>query len=410
MEKRIVNLSEDLKKEALDFLKEIVRIPTENPPGMNYEKITSVIANKLEEFGYKVDIISPNDDELKKLVRFGGGKRPNVVGTLGNGNIKVAFNAHYDVVPAGDGWSVDPYAGIVKDGRLYGRGSADMKSGLAAQIFAVEALRRTKLLPSSLQVIQTIVPDEETVGNINAGTYYLIQKGVYKGIRYVIFTEPSGPDNLAYGHRGAIWAIVKVFGKKSHGGLPQLGIDAVRASIKMINKLYESLPDTTSAYNIIPDVAKKPSILVGTLKCGTWMNTVADYCEFGIVRRLIPEENLGEVRENILKILEEVSKETGVRYDYDEFYSVDTVSSDYNDKLYRIFTEKVKEVRKISPGLVLLAGTFDMRFTVKEGIVSINYGPGKIELAHATDEYVELKDFYDSIQVLAEVLKVLGNE
>lgn len=201
---------------------------------------------------------------------------------------------------------------------------------------------------------------------------------------------------------------MKVFGKKSHGGLPQLGIDAIKASIKMINKLYDSVPELTSSYNIIPEVAKKPSILIGTLKCGSWMNTVADYCEFTIVRRLIPEENLESVRENIIKVLEDVSKETKTNYEYDEFYAIDTMISNPNDKLYKILSEVIKTTRGKVPDLVLSPGTFDIRFTIREGIPSINYGPGRIEQAHATDEYVELKDFYDSIKVLALTLYELG--
>jgi len=404
---KINGIIEEIKEEALTFLKELISIPTENPPGLNYDKIVNVIKNKLEELGYKTEIFTPSEEELKKLVKFGQGNRPNLVGYLGNGNVKVAFNAHYDVVPAGEGWSFNPYSPVVKDGKIYGRGSADMKSGLVAQIYAVEVLRRAKML-SNLQIIQTIVPDEETVGNINAGTWYLVEKGVLNKVDYAIFTEPTGADNICYGHRGAIWAIVKIFGKKSHGGLPQLGVDALKASVKIIDRLYDSVPDVTSRYNIIPEVAKKPSILIGTIKCGSWMNTVADYCEFTIVRRLIPEERLDEVREGMLKIIESVSKEYGVRYEYDEFYAIDTIAENTSDLIYKIFKEKVREVRGKEPELVLSPGTFDIRFTVRNGIRSLNYGPGRIEQAHATDEYVELKDFYDSIKVLALVLYELS--
>ncbi len=403
-------LDEELKQESLNFLKELIRIPTENPPGLNYDVIVKRLKEKLDELGYTTEVFSLSDDDLKRLVKFGKGGRFNLVGYLGNGNIRIAFNGHYDVVPAGDGWSVNPYEGVIKDGKLYGRGSADMKSGIVSQIYAIELLRRNKVFPSNLQIIQTLVPDEETVGNINAGAYYLVEKGVLKKgkVDYAIFTEPTGADNVCYGHRGAIWAIVRVYGKKSHGGLPQLGIDAVRVSTKMIQELYNSLPDITSNYEIIPEVSKKPSILVGTVRCGSWVNTVADYCEFSIVRRLIPEEDLNEVRGKILEILERVSKEFKAKYEYDEFYAVDTIMSSVNDKIYEVMKRKVKEVRGVEPRLVMSPGTFDMRFTVKEGILSINYGPGRIELAHATDEYVEINDFYDSIKVLAMTLMELS--
>ncbi|WP_016732654.1 M20 family metallopeptidase [Saccharolobus islandicus] len=386
------------KDEIVEFLKQLIRIPTENPPGLNYDKIISVLRDKLEEFGYKTEIIEGN----KEFVKFGNGNRPNLVGYLGNGNVRIAFNGHYDVVPAGEGWSINPYEGIEKDGKVYGRGASDMKSGIVAQIYAVEMLKRAKLLPSNVKIIQTIVPDEETVGNKNAGTYCL--REIYKkNADYVIFTEPTGPDNICNGHRGAIWAVVKIYGKKSHGGFPQLGIDAVKAVAIMIERLYSSLSNITSKYNIVPEAGKKPSILVGTVKCGTWVNTVADYCEFSIVRRLIPEERIDEVRESILQLLREVSSETGVKFDYDEFYAVDTVVSE-DGRLIDALRKAIREVRRVDPNVVLSAGTFDIRFTVSEGIKSINYGPGRIELAHSTDEFVYVKDLLDSIKALGRVL------
>lgn len=116
----------------------------------------------------------------------------------------MAFYAHYDVVLAGEGWSFNPYSPVVKDGKIYGRGSADMKSGFVAQFYAVEVLRRAKML-SNLQILQTIVPDEETVSNINAETWYLVEKGILNKVNYAIFTEPTGADNTCYGHRGVIW-------------------------------------------------------------------------------------------------------------------------------------------------------------------------------------------------------------
>lgn len=225
---------------------------------------------------------------------------------------------------------------------------------------------------------------------------------------YVIFTEPTGSDNICYGHRGAIWAIVKIYGKKSHGGLPQLGVDAVKVSMKIIQELYNSVPEIVSKYNIIPEVSKRPSVLVGTVRCGSWMNTVADYCELSIVRRLIPEENLDEVRSKIINVIEKVTMDFKAKYDYDEFYSVETITSDVKNEIYEVMRRKIREVRQREPGLVLSPGTFDMRFTVKEGIPSINYGPGRIEQAHATDEYVEIKDFFDSIKVLSLTLLELS--
>lgn len=406
---KVNELLEDLKPQAINTLIDLIRIPTENPPGLNYDKVAEYLYKKLNSLGYNVNIINPSEEELKKLVFFGEGERPNVVGYLGSGDKRLLINGHYDVVPAGEGWSVDPYSGIIKDNKIYGRGAADMKAGIVSQIIAVEILR--ELIPNfenKIKIVQTFVPDEETVGNVNSGTYFLIKRGIIhkKDINYAIFTEPSGLENLCVGHRGAIWSLVKIYGKKAHGGFPQLGIDAVKITLEIIKELYKSIKNVKSNYNIIPEISKYPSILVGKVNCGTWFNTVADKCEFSIVRRLIPEESLEEVRMEILHIIRNIAEMHNAKYEYNEFYTIDTIIS-YDKNLIQVFRETIKIITGKEPQLVISPGTFDMRFTVQEGIPSINFGPGRIESAHATDEFVDIDDFIKSIKILSVAISKL---
>jgi succinyl-diaminopimelate desuccinylase len=413
---RVEKEIEEMKDDIVEDLINSIRIPTENPPGERYNEMVSFYNRKLIAFDYSTEVVKLSEDELKKLVRLGKGDRPNLVGVIGRGKLKITFNGHYDVVPAGKGWRVDPFKGEIVNGKIYGRGSSDMKSGIISQIYAVEVLRRIIRLEESFTITQTIVCDEETVGNQNAGTYYLINKGFIsrENTDYVVFTEPAGIWRILNGHRGALWGFIKVFGRKAHGGFPQLGIDAIRKANEILVKYYEEadkLKSIESNYKIIPEAGKNPSLLIGTLNCGDWMNTVADECTLSFVRRLIPEERIDDARGKILSVLKEKEeKDKGFRYDYTEHYAVDTIIENTNNELYNSFSLAIEEILGVKPEIGISAGTFDMRFTHFANIPSINYGPGKIELAHSTDEYVDIKDLLTSIKVISTALYVLGKK
>ncbi len=399
---------DEIKNDMINFLIKIINIPTENPPGLNYEKFVDYIYDFLKSLDYNVKIIEPKD--LKELVKFGNGKRQNIIASYGNKGIKIGFNAHYDVVPAGKGWSHDPYNAVIEEGKIYGRGSSDMKSGIASQIFAVEALKLIDNVKDKITINQFIVPDEETVGNKNAGTYYLVENGYITkdNLDYLIFTEPLNPTNIGIGHRGALWGTFNLYGKKSHGGFPQKGIDVIRCASKIINHIYEiadKRSEIISKYPIIPEEAKRPSYLIGTINGGEWMNTVADFLTFSYVRRLIPEESLEFAKKEINEIMKYAENNcNGLKIEFLPYYEVDSIIFPI-DKGVKTISDKIKEVYNIDPSIVLSPGTFDIRFVYNKGINAFNYGPGLLELAHATDEYVYLEDLIKSTKVLALFLK-----
>ncbi|KPV42084.1 succinyl-diaminopimelate desuccinylase, partial [Acidiplasma aeolicum] len=187
--------------------------------------------------GYSSRIIEVPENRLPELCHFGTGPRPSVIGLKGNGKLKITLNGHYDVVPAGTGWKTDPFKPLISNSYLYGRGSSDMKGGLAMQIYAIKLLENTVgQIFDKISIMQTAVPDEETVGNKNAGMYYLMESKIIsrENTDFVIFTEPLGVDNICYGHRGAIFITVKVFGRKSHGSMAYLGKDAISGAVDLI--------------------------------------------------------------------------------------------------------------------------------------------------------------------------------
>ena len=136
----IVRAVEAAAQEMVDFARELVRIPTVNPPGEGYAECATMLAGKLRSLGFDVELL-PAEGRPEHTTAY---PRVNVLGTRrGEGrHPAIHLNGHVDVVPPGRGWTVDPFGGVVRDGKLYGRGSADMKGGLAAAVFAAEALRR----------------------------------------------------------------------------------------------------------------------------------------------------------------------------------------------------------------------------------------------------------------------------
>ncbi len=228
-EDRVLRAVDALCSEMVDFTQQLVRIPTVNPPGECYAQCARVIADKLREFGYAVETL-PAAGLPEHSVQY---PRINVVGVLNPGGPALHFNGHYDVVPSGSGWSLDPFAGDLREGRIYGRGTCDQKAGIAASIFAVEAIRRTGF-PLKGTVEQSATPDEESGGF--AGVAYLCDTGRIsrQNQKYVVITEPLDPERVCIGHRGVYWFELTTIGRVGHGSMPGLAVNAAEQMARLV--------------------------------------------------------------------------------------------------------------------------------------------------------------------------------
>mgnify|MGYP003694668229 CR=1 FL=1 len=212
--------------EIVRFTQDLVRIPTINPPGDEYEACAAFIGNDLSRRGYDVEYIVAQDRPEHTLRH----PRVNVIGSRrgSSGGPVVHLNGHFDVVPAGSGWTVDPFAAIVRDGRIFGRGVCDMKAGIAAAVFAAEAIARAGVtLPGVIEISGTV--DEESGGF--AGVAHLARVGRISSARtdFVIIPEPLNVDRVCIGHRGVYWSELTTFGRIAHGSMPFLGVSAIDA-------------------------------------------------------------------------------------------------------------------------------------------------------------------------------------
>ena len=399
----ITEAVDDLSDDLVELLQALIRLPTVNPPGDGYEAFVAAFKKRLDALGYATEVHRVPDEDLATLAPQGEGRpRPNLLATLESGaGPTVHLNGHYDVVPVGNDWTRDPFGGELVDGWIYGRGAADMKSGLAAQVIAVEALRRSGF---SGRIVQSAVPDEETVGVRNAGMGWLVEQGLLQADA-VIITEPFGPDGVGIGHKGAIWGEITLHGKQAHGSSPRLGVNAVEAMARYLaaldTELRPLLETRVTEYGVTPP-EPRATLSFDTIRGGAATNIVPDRCTVTFNRRLIPGERLEDAREELLAPLE------GQHFDYRELYSTEPTLVSEDEPVVQAACRAVRALG-LEPRILISAGSDDQRFVVHNaGITnSLVYGPGTTALSHISDERISVEDLILGTKGLALILAEL---
>jgi succinyl-diaminopimelate desuccinylase len=411
LEREVLEHVEDLADDMVAFTQALVRIPTVNPPGERYAECAELIASRLEEFGYTVERIAA--EGLPEHTREH--PRINVVGTMGQSEKVLHFNGHYDVVPPGSGWSIDPFGGELRDGRIYGRGTCDQKAGIAASVYAVEAVRRAKIHLNA-RIEHSATPDEESGGF--AGVAYLCDSGRIsnKKQRYVVITEPLDPERVCIGHRGVYWFELTTIGRVGHGSMPGLAVNAAEQMARMVgafdDQLKPLLAQRTSQAPVEPPQAKWPSINLNSIHAGQaiggWQTpAVPDRCVAIFDRRFLHEESFDEVREEIVRLLDA----QGVAYEIRDLMRVDPLLGDPQSPLAQTTANAIRDALGVEPSFIASPGTYDQKHVVRRAGIDacIAYGPGRLVLAHQPDEYVAVADLVASAKVMALLtVRLLG--
>jgi succinyl-diaminopimelate desuccinylase len=393
---------DELAGDLVELLRALVQLPTINPPGDGYEAFVHDFAARLDALGYATEVHRVPEADLATLAPHAGGlPRPNLLATLENrAGPTIHLNGHYDVVPVGNDWTTDPFAAELRDGWIYGRGAADMKSGLAAQVIAVEALKRVDWAG---RIVQSAVPDEETVGVRNAGMGWLVEQGLIEADALII-TEPFGPDGVGIGHKGAIWGEITLHGKQAHGSSPRLGVNAVEAMARYLTRidadLRPLLEERVTELGVTPPEPHS-TLSFDTIHGGAATNIVPDRCSVTFNRRLLPGEDLDEARDELLNPL----KDLGLPYDYREIYSTPPTLVGEEEPVVQAACRAVRDLG-LEPRILISAGSDDQRFVVQgAGITnSLIYGPGTTGLSHVSDERISVEDLVLGTKGLALIL------
>ena len=413
---RITSGVEDARDELVELAADLVRVPTVNPPGELYRECAERLGRRLQAYGFAVEYLRSEPDPDPSHPRW------NVLGTRRGAAARplVHLNGHLDVVPPGDGWTVDPFGGETRDGRLYGRGSADMKAGLAAAVIAAESLRRAGVeLAGTIEVSGTV--DEESGGF--AGVGWLAETGRISAARtdHVIIPEPLGVDRVCVGHRGVYWCRVRARGKIAHGSMPFLGSSAVdplgRFLERVRTELRPALRGRRTDMPVVPEEARWASINVNAVAAGQagmspQTPCVADQGEVILDRRFLLEEGFEAARREIVELVEAVAAENrGWRLEVEDLLVVHPTRTPAGDPLVIALEDGILEVLGREPTLVASPGTYDHKHVTRIGGVAscVAYGPGVLEQAHQPDEWCAIDDMVASAKVMAlALLRLVG--
>jgi succinyl-diaminopimelate desuccinylase len=420
VQEAVLKRVEETGSEMIAFLQELVRIPTVNPPGEHYVANAELIGGKLKEFGYDTHYIAAEGcrEHTEEYPRL------NVLGRMEGSRARpcLHFNGHFDVVPVGEGWTVDPFGAEIREGRLYGRGASDQKAGIAASIFAIEAIRRSGLRLQGT-VEQSGSVDEESGGF--AGVAHMAKLGwiSHDKTDFVIITEPTNVDRLFLGHRGVYWFKVTTHGRIAHGSMPHLGISAVDHLADFLydvnHQLKPSLAQRKTAVPVEPPGSRYASINVNAVFGGQpeeGMQTPCVIDRSGAIfdRRFLAEENFDEVRAEVKALLEQLQgKNPDFKYNMEDLMIVQPVQTDPKCELVTAISESTEQIFGRLPELAASPGTYDQKHVVRVGNVQqcIAYGPGILDKAHLPDEYVLVEDVITSAKVMAlTALRLLGTE
>jgi succinyl-diaminopimelate desuccinylase len=405
LKKRIATRVESLREDSIAFLKDLISVPTINPPGENYERCADVFVEKLRSIGVKAKKVQVPKSEISELSsEEQQHSRVNVVAELQGRSKKpdLHLTGHFDVVPAHGSWKTPPFTPSIKDGKMFGRGTSDMKGSLAAMVIAMQALVELDL-PLSGTLSFSAVVDEETDGT--AGTGYLL-KEKHIAPDYCIVGEPSGIDTIWNAHKGSLWMEIKTKGRGAHGSTPWLGINAFEKAMGVIERINSQLvsKEFKKKRSIFPTndpLGVHPTLTIGgRIRTGSSINIVPNECSISLDRRVIPEETIEEAKNEILDIIADFKAEDP-NFDAELIVvsGYDAVSTPTDSQVCQSVINAVKAVIGKQPDVHMCLASFDMRFFVTAGIPSVNYGVGDISLAHTPNEYLKLDDLSIASQV-----------
>lgn len=389
----------------VDFLKALVRVPSDNPPG-DCAPAAEVAAMELASLGFAVERHRVPDAVVRAhgmvsatnlIVRrtFGSGKGP-----------VIALNAHGDVVPPGEGWTVDPYAAVERDGPLYGRGVAVSKSDFATYAFALLALEANPDgLDGSVELHFTY--DEEAGGFI--GPKWLIDQGLTKatlaisaGFSYAITTA----------HNGVLHLEVTVRGRQAHAAMPATGADALEATVPILAAIYGERQRLAGVVSGETGIGS-PQITVGLISGGINTNVVPDRIAFRIDRRILPEENGAEVEKALVGLIETaLPKGKGVSVECRRIMLAEPLRPLPGvETLTAAIAKNAAAVLGVAVAPTGVPLYTDARHYAAAGIPTVLYGAGPRSIleanAHGADEHLQLSDLRAATHVIAFTLRDL---
>lgn len=352
-----------------DLLERLVAIDTENPPGRGLAACAEVLRDALDRLGLAPEVI-----ELDAAEGLG---EPRIVrGAAGEGDRTLYFHGHFDVVPA---QSREQFSPRRRDGRIIGRGTADMKGGLVSMIYGAAAAGELGLLAAGRVVIHCVC-DEETGSAVGSG--YLREAGLIDpGALAMVTPEPTG-GIVWHAARGAITLRVSVRGREAHVGQANLGVNAFEQMIQIAEPLRRLARDLLD---------QRGSMLVvgGAAGSGANFNVVPGSAWFSVDRRLHPDEQLDEELSRLTDVIAAAAEEIGADVSVDVIQRQPSAGTDPGHPVARTVAACVAQVEGALPSFDVCPGTLDTRWYAQLGIPAFGYGAGRLDVSHGPDEFID---------------------
>lgn len=401
---RVFRRIDSKKDEIVNFTKELISIPTTNPPGENYERIVAVLEKRLKALGLSTRRYLTPPSVLKKYKIEKGSQRITLIARWDVGAKKTLhLNGHYDVVPVTANWKTNPFRPIVKKGKLYGRGSEDMKGEIACMIFAVEALKSQGIKPN-VNIEFSFVPDEETGGMTGLG--YLMGKGILKP-DYAL-GEGYWEEYVSIGNKGVLWMEIEVKGRSSHGATPYKGINAFEKMLEVageIKKLKKIISKRKTKYATLDKRDRYATLVLGgEMKGGIKVNVVPDKASFTIDRRALPEEDIDKAEEEIRSAVEKLKRKDKALKVKIKIITKDIPVITKGKIVLGSIGSAIRKILKKRPKFAIQPGGTDLRFFIKRGIPAVGYGPYGGGRYHGDDEHVFISSLPKTAKVFAQFI------
>jgi succinyl-diaminopimelate desuccinylase len=362
---------EEHREAMVEWTEQLIAIPTENPPGNNYADAVQLIPSHLEKLGFQ-DIQIVGDC---------------VLAFTGEGERTLYFSGHYDVVPAQSRSQFEP---LRKDRNLFGRGSSDMKSGLAAMTYAAKALGDSRARLTG-RIGLVFVPDEETAGP--RGSRSLVERGLLgKNAIGMLTPEPTG-GIVWNANRGAITLNIRIKGKSAHVGRQREGVNAFEQMLQVaeiLSKLKNEVEQRVTSYRIAPDSLRRSILMMGgRSESGSNFNVVPETCSFTIDRRLNPEENFQTEKQRLLSALEEAPAK-GIHLEIETIQEGASAAASEDSAVGKALANSIQEATGRSAQFEMCPGLLETRFYAQRGIPAFAYGPGLLTVSHGPNEFVPI--------------------
>jgi succinyl-diaminopimelate desuccinylase len=385
-----------LRNEMIDFTSELVGIASENPPGSKYVECVRAIEERLRAVGLPCEVVKYRP---RKAFRDDSGAGV-VLSSVGMGKRTLYFSGHYDVVPVTTPGQCTP---VLRGKTLFGRGSADMKSGLASMLYAAVALHRLRV-PLDGRVGLVFVPDEETGGQRGSGFLAATKRLGRSGIGMLTPEPTSGVVWNA--NRGAITVRVTVYGREAHVGLLHQGRNAFEDAVSVVaglQRLAQRVGRRRTQFRVTPDAARRSLMLIGgRVEAGSNFNVVPGRCVFTVDRRMNPEEDFEAEREALFAVFDE-ARRNGVKLDADVFQQGRPSGTSEATSLGRALRRHILAVTGNTPKFEMCPGLLEIRFYAERGMPAYAYGPGLLSISHGPKEFVNIDRIVDCAAIYARV-------